>query len=465
MEPIDDRIRDPGRFSSTALLSQADLSETQMPHRPWPGIRVVIAALALGVVLAAPSRAQAAPDTSVSPDVVSAPEPERPAVERHAGKVAEATVLAQQVLGPMPAIASTPFLGLSILAGAAVVSDTDAVRQSNHPWAVAFRDNALIREARQYSSWSLFAILLTLSVGVYLANTGKIRGTVGKLFRMTEDGSVWVLYGCLALATFVSHGWSAAAEPAVAKMGFLDVPQGILLTAAVSVSLAAMMALRFALDVLIWLSPVPLVDFAFETLKKVVSLGFMALYFWSPFAAATLSLLLAVFALFAYGWAHRLVRFDFDIILRPWLARLFPALQTRLVEPKLAERAAGGEVRLAVPGAVLAVTGLPKRQIGALLATGAGLSFTTTPLFRRARQVAFSGQGEGLTLYRTLGWIELQVARPNGKVDRIALPRTLMPEFTKLCALLGAQDGGALGIARLLDGFRAVPTPLAAGGA
>jgi len=50
-----------------------------------------------------------------------------------------------------------------------VISDTDTVRASTHPWAVKFRDNALIREARQYSSWPLFTLLLTLSVGVYLA--------------------------------------------------------------------------------------------------------------------------------------------------------------------------------------------------------------------------------------------------------------------------------------------------------
>lgn len=441
-----------------------------MPHRLSSGIRVAIAALTLGLVVAAPSRALAAdaPVSPGSPGSVAAPAPKPPVVERHAGKVAEATVIAQQVLGPMPAIASTPFLGLSILAGAAVVSDTDAVRQSTHPWAVAFRDNALIREARQYSSWPLFAILLTLSVGVYLTNTGKIRGTVGKLFRLTEDGSVWAIYGCLALATFVSQGIGGGAGQVVAKMGFLDVPQGILLTIAVSVSLAAMMALRFALDVLIWLSPIPLVDFAFETLKKLVSVGFMALYFWSPFAAAALSLLLAVFALFTYGWALRLVRFDLDIILRPWLARLFPSLKTGLVNPRLterADRAAGGDVRLAVPGAVLAVARLPKRQMGALLASDQGVTFVTTPRFRRARQAAFSGQGQTLTLYRTLGWIELQVAQPGGRTDRIALPRTLMPEFDRLRATLGARDGGALGIARLLDGFRVMPAPQAAGSA
>lgn len=437
-----------------------------MPHCLSSGIRVAIAVLALGLVVAAPSRALAAdaPVSPGSPGSVSAPAPKPPVVERHAGKVAEASLLAQQVLGPMPAIASTPFLGLSILAGAAVVSETDAVRQSTHPWAVAFRDNALIREARQYSSWPLFAILLTLSVGVYLTNTGKIRGTVGKLFRLTEDGSVWAIYGCLALATFVSQGFGGGAEQVVAKMGFLDVPQGILLTVAVSVSLAAMMALRFALDVLIWLSPLPLVDFAFETLKKVVSVGFMALYFFSPFAAAALSLVLAVVAFFTYGWALRLVRFDFDIILRPWLARLFPALQTRLVEPHLAARATGGNVRLAVPGAVLALARFPKRQMGALLVSDAGTTFVTTPRFRRAREAAFSAQGQTLTLYRTLGWIELQVAQPGGRLDRIALPRTLLPEFDRLRALLGAQDGGALGIARLLDGFRAMPAPQAAGG-
>jgi hypothetical protein len=321
----------------------------------------------------------------------SAPEgTEAPLIERHAAKAVEATALAQQVLGPMPAVANTPFLGLALLAGAAVISQSDAVQSSHHPWVVALRDNALLKEARQYASWPLFALLLVLAVLVYLTNTGKIHGTLGKLFRMAEDSSVWVLYGCLAFATFLSTG-AATSAPKVAQMGLLELPQGLLLTLAVAVSLAAMMAVRFALDVLIWLSPIPLVDFAFETAKKIVSLGFMALYFWSPFAAASVALVLAVVALFLYGWALRLIRFDFDIILRPWLAKVFPALKTRLVEPRLAARAPGtpgAEVRLAVPAAVLAVKGLPKRHIGSLFSTDAGLTFVSAARLRRARRWA-----------------------------------------------------------------------------
>jgi len=411
------------------------------------------AARTAGKAVAAPA---SAPEGSV----------ETPVIERHAAKAVEATVMAQQVLGPMPAVANTPFLGLALLAGAAVISQSDAVQSSTHPWVVALRDNALLKEARQYASWPLFVLLLVLAVMVYLTNTGKIHGTLGKLFRMAEDSSVWVLYGCLAFATFLSTG--AAAAPAaspvsrVAQMGFLELPQGILLTLAVAVSLAAMMAVRFALDVLIWLSPIPMVDFAFETAKKVVSLGFMALYFWSPFAAASVALVLAVTALFLYGWALRLIRFDFDIILRPWLAKVLPGLKTRLVEPRLAARAPGApsaQVQLAVPAAVLAVRGLPKRHIGSLFATDAGLTFVSASLLRRARRVGLSDPGQKLTLYRTLGWLELQIAHPDGRVDRLALPRTLAPDFDALRSLLGARDGGALGVARLLDGFKAEPVP------
>lgn len=388
---------------------------------------------------------------------------------RQAASVAQITQTVQDVVGPMPAIAGTPFFGLALLSGAALASDSDWVAQSKHPWVQAFRDNALIAESRRYSSWPLFLSLLALAAVLYLANTGKIRGAVGKLLRTAEDSSVFVTYTLLAVATLVgvgaeaTIGASGASAPApVAAIGAM--PASALIGLGVAVGMALMMVVRYACDVMIWLIPVPFIDFLFETAKKVITLGFLALYFWSPVAAATLSLGVVLIAFLLYGWATRMLHFSYGIVLRPWWDRLAGFPDPQLVNARLARRVVGDAepVELAAPAAVLALRGFPKRRSGILLKTGSGLSFATAPWFRPPRRAALPAPGQRLVLYRTLLWLELRILDQNGKVTgRIALSRTFVPHLDRLRQLLGAEDGGSLGLVRLLEpvGPAAVPVP------
>ena len=115
-------------------------------------------------------------------------------VERQAAQVAGAGHLIQQVFGPLPAVAGTPFLGLAVLSGAALLSDTDVVRNSDSPLLRGFRDNLLLIEARRYATLPLFLSLLALALLTWMANSGKIRGAVGKLLRAAEDSSVLVVH-------------------------------------------------------------------------------------------------------------------------------------------------------------------------------------------------------------------------------------------------------------------------------
>jgi hypothetical protein len=372
-------------------------------------------------------------------------------IQRHATQVIGAEHLVQQVFGPMPAIAGTPFLGLAVLSGAALLSDTDAVRSSDSAFVRGFHDNALIAEARRYSTLPLFLGLLSLSLLTWLTNSGKIRGALGKLLRAAEDSSVLVTYGLLALVTILGATKGGAPAPRVAVMGVWSVPLDVLLAVGLAMAMAVMMTVRYAFDVLIWLSPFPLVDFGFETLKKLLSLGFLAIYFASPVVASSLGILVLIPAIFLYGWALRILSFTFRIVLRPLLERLFSAPRPEIVNQHLRKRFApkdepkGEKIELAIPVSALALRGVRRRAPGALLRTSEGVVFTTASPLRRKR-IVLPGR---LVLARTLLWLELRAVYPDGRVERIALPRTYAPDFDNLRALLGAEDGGSLGIVRV----------------
>ncbi len=369
-------------------------------------------------------------------------------VQRHAAEVTGVGHLVQQVFGPMPAVAGTPFLGLAVLSGAALFSDTDFVRDSDSAVLRGFRDNALLAEVRRYSTLPFFCALIGLSLLTWLANSGKIRGAVGKLLRAAEDSSVLVTYALLAAATFLGAGNDAAPAPKVALMGVWDVPAAVVLPIGFTLALVVMMTVRYAFDVIIWLSPFPLVDFAFESLKKLLSLGFLAIYFASPTTASVLGLMVLLPALFLYGWALRILSFAFRIVLRPVLARLFPELRP-VVTPETVP-----------PAAALAVRGLRRRTPGKLQRTPDGLVFAASSRLRR-RTVLLPTR---LALGRALLWLELRAHHPDGRVDRIALPRTYACDFDKLCALLGAENAGSFGAVKVFGqladgiGFRTAPT-------
>jgi hypothetical protein len=316
-----------------------------------------------------------------------------------------------------------------------------------------------------------------------------VRGVVGKLLRVVEDSSSALVYFALSLGALhlaAPPGAGTAAAPQVAVAGWLGGPADTVVALGLALGLAAMMVCRYAFDVLIWLVPIPFVDFAFETTKKILTVGFLCLYFFSPLAAAALAFLLLVPAIALSPWALRIVRFAFHVLLRPALAWLVPELRPQLLDARLVARYAGapgarsaastlpapppdapanalapdaatatagsagegGGVALAADAVALSLRGLPRRTHGALLRTADGVVFVTRTAFGRRRSWPLPGPreiGGRLSLVRALLWTEVRVVAVDGTVtSRVALPRSL--DFDRLCALLGATgSGGAAG--------------------
>lgn len=68
-----------------------------------------------------------------------------------------------EVFGPLPAIASTPVLGLAVLTGTALLMDEPLLANSNLGLVRQIRQNSLILQAKQYASWWLFGTFSILA--------------------------------------------------------------------------------------------------------------------------------------------------------------------------------------------------------------------------------------------------------------------------------------------------------------
>jgi|GEM_PF-2956188 len=375
-------------------------------------------------------------------------------LEGHSRRVLTVNRGVEEVFGPLPAVAATPFLGLAVLSSVALLVEQPAIANSNSVVIHRIRQNPLILEAKMYASWWLVGALLLLALVTGLANSGKLQGGLGKFFRSTEDVTSGIAYLVVAVGALTSASAATLAprQPTVLlasvlpSLGSGDLPL-ILITGS---ALASLMLVRFALDLIIWLNPVPFIDAIFETLKSAFSLLFLAIYLLNPVLAAVLGAVLLLPVLFLLPWAVRLLGFVYRIVFCPILARIFPALAPGIMEPALAKKASGsGAIALACRASVLKARGLKKRQAIALLHIDGRVVLRPLRQKRRARELCKSE--EQVQLGRALAWIELRVVDQNGRtLDRFALPRSLGAEFEMLRGLLGADDIGGIGAMRAL---------------
>ena len=367
-----------------------------------------------------------------------------------------------EVFGPLPAIASTPFLGLAVLTGTALLIEEPVFANSDLRLIQQIRQNSLILQAKQYANWWLFGTFALLAGLTWLANSGKIRGTFGKFVRIAEDVAVGVLYLMVGADALMPNVQSASSLELHSGIALATVVPGfesstaILILAAV-ISLVTMMLTRLALDVLIWLSPVPFIDLIFETCKVVFSLAFLAIYFLlSPLAAAILALLLLVPCFMLLPWAVRLLRFGYRIVVCPMLAQFSDAFVPRLIEPDLVQAVGGHEVTLACRAWALTARGLKKRETVTLYhASG---QRTVRPLRAKRRMRNLSERDEQVLLGRALAWMELRVVNKEGQLlDQFALPLSMMKDFDRLLVLVGAKDGGDFGAMKALRAMVTLP--------
>lgn len=383
--------------------------------------------------------------------------PEQPmhTLQGHAESVISMNERFQQVFGPAPALASSPFLGLAVLTGAALVVDQPFIANSDSAFVRELRQNLILRQARGYASWWLFAILLVLALVTMALNSGKLQGSIGKGAHLVEAGLVAAVYIAMIVQALGSGGNASTLAPqpshGLVLAGFvpaLDFGRVTLVITA-AIALAPFMFVRFAFDVLVWISPFPLIDLLFQIAKTILTLFFLAIYLMNPIAAALLALLFYIPALLLLPWASRLFSFAFRIIVKPLLSRLFSVFNARLHDRRARIDVRLGTLGLACSANVVRARGFKKRQAVAIVQTSEHTLLQ--PLRRPNAARVLAAAGEQVVIGRALAWIDLRVISPDGRtLDQIALPYSLAPDYQTICRALGAQDKGHVGLKQLL---------------
>jgi hypothetical protein len=349
----------------------------------------------------------------------------------------------QSLLAPLPGMAASPSLTASAVTAIALACDSSSIQGVLGNLCRA----PVIARVRERASLPLLIGISIFTAICFLANTGKLQGLLGKLLKLVETVAGLAAYLVLAQATAAGAGSTTTAPvAAVSMMGTLDLAGALPLAVALAAGLAAMMLVRLAIDIVVWLSPLPFVDLLLETAERGLALAFLALMLLSPTAAAVLAVIVLVLALLAARWAARTLDFIARVVLQPLVARLFDSPPPELVDDHLAARfpqMTGPAV--AAEAMALRVAGLPARARGALFSTAGGVVFTVRRRLRSALVRRLDGPGCELELVRATLWFELRVISGGEVAMRLALPASIAPIRGQLAAALGARDGEDVG--------------------
>lgn len=240
-------------------------------------------------------------------------------------------------LGPLSPLAMSPFFGVTVLSGLAQWESTTWLG----PW---LSDQTLVAKSPVLKHPATFWIFLALTVLTSLPRLTKVSKPLAQALDWVESYSVLLITlvifgvgwatesadGARTLAAGLSGvglsgaGSDAVGSAGVAQAGIVALTWGAVLMVAATINYLVVHSVRFLLELLVWLSPVPLVDALFEGLNKTLCLGLLLLYAFSPLLSLLLNIAIFAGCLWLYAWLKPRLDYHWHFWIEPWWQWWFP---------------------------------------------------------------------------------------------------------------------------------------------
>lgn len=200
------------------------------------------------------------------------------------GRIAEA-------LAPLASLSISPYFGFFTASGISILAQNDII---NAP--PFLKNNRIIGN---YYALTIFFLLTVLTTFSSFFSTIKIAGVI---ISYLEDKSSLLIASLLYVIPFIIGSTDIAetvqsAQPLHA--GFTDMNPWLLFAAGV-VNLYIIQTTRFALDVLTFITPVPLLDKVFEIAKMAFSAFMVLLYILNPWIPFVILICMFIFCALIY---------------------------------------------------------------------------------------------------------------------------------------------------------------------
>jgi hypothetical protein len=248
------------------------------------------------------------------PAIASAWNPQAAATDVAQAQRISEFVAAQDWLGPISAIALSPFFGLACLSGIATYGPE---------W---LRNSPLLSVSGPFNSPFLFWCMAALTLVTSLPRWTKFSKPIAMALEKIEAYSAIIILLAVRFSANPSDASGgadvAAIAPVFAEAGILSLPVEILLSLALAINLIVVNTVKLVVDLLVWLTPIPAIDLILEVTGKVATASLLGLYAFSPFLATLINLgIFVVCSLIFFASKRALVYFR-EVYVRPTIERV-----------------------------------------------------------------------------------------------------------------------------------------------
>lgn len=193
---------------------------------------------------------------------------------------------AAEWLGPMSAVALSPFFGLTCLSGLATYGPA---------WAT--ENSLLLGDTGPMNNPLLFWVMFSLTVVTSLPRFAKLSKPLALLAETLESYSAIIILIAIKFSPLIGD---AAREPEVASrigepLVFAEIGAfgaDIMFSIVAATNIIVINTIKLSCEFFVWLIPIPFVDSIFETVNKSACATLAILYAYSPYAALLVNFVL-----------------------------------------------------------------------------------------------------------------------------------------------------------------------------
>ena len=278
------------------------------------GLLVFVAILSPGIQGSAQSESSSRVGSTEGID-----EPTSSAVPKEGAERISRIVAAQDWLGPVSAIALSPFFGLACLSGIATYGPSFLREHSSLLGITGPMNNPAL-------FWSMAALAIITTLPRWTKFTKPISLAIEKL----EAYSAIIILVVMRLTVDFSAASTGIAvlspgneiHNPVLQAGFTTLPLDILLALAIALNMIVVNTIKLFIDVLIWITPFPAIDIVLDLIGKSLCALLLGIYAWSPWLALVLDLLIFIACAMVFMKVTRRLRYYRDLVLKPILRKV-----------------------------------------------------------------------------------------------------------------------------------------------
>jgi hypothetical protein len=217
-----------------------------------------------------------------------------------------------EYLGPLAPIALSPFFGITCLSGMALFGG-----QNVSP------DNPFLGEGSALRNPAVFWTFVFLTVLTSLPRFTKVSKPFAQALDQVEAWAGIITILVLKVMSDSSDAGGIEPDTIVLQAGFLSFTANSLLMIAAVINIVVINVVKFFFEMLIWITPIPFLDAAFEVANKAACAALIGVYAWSPTAATLINLVMFAACLLVFTWVKRREVFFRTILLDPILSFVF----------------------------------------------------------------------------------------------------------------------------------------------